>query len=367
MSNTRTLAERMGERAAKFLASLDEERRATAQYAFPEPAERTRWFYTPNPRNGLPLRDMTRRQVRLALQLITLGVSRTGYALMTTIMGLEPLLDAVEAWAMPEWSRDPTRYHLTVFGDPGTRSGWGWRFEGHHVSLNFTIVDGRLIAPTPSFFGANPADTPLGAQAFLRPLAAVEDLARELARGLSPEQRASAMLAPAAPPDLMTANRPQLYDGAVTIPASIIQGQVSSAEAMERATREQYHSGYTPLHETALAYTFNPKGLAASALSSGQRDILMQLIREYIGRMPDEVAELELAQLQAEGIDGVYFVWAGSLERHQGHYYRVQGSRFLLEYDNTQNDANHIHSVWRDAANDFGTDLLAQHYALAHI
>src|SRR5438105_6934865 len=215
MSDTRELAGRMSASAAKFLAALDDERRAAAQFTFPDPVERTRWFYTPNPRNGLPLRDMTRRQIRLALQLITLGVSRTGYALMTTIMGLEPLLDAVEAWAMPEWSRDPTRYHLTVFGDPGTRSGWGWRFEGHHVSLNFTIVDGRLIAPTPSFFGANPADTSLGAQAFLRPPAAVEDLARELARGLSPEQRASAMLAPAAPPDLMTANRPQLYDGAV--------------------------------------------------------------------------------------------------------------------------------------------------------
>ncbi len=362
----RDLASRMAECATKFLGSLDEEQHAKAQFDFENQTERTRWFYTPNVRNGLTLREMSRVQIRLAHRLIALGVSRTGFATMTAIMGLEPLLDYNENWATPDHNRDPLRYYLSIFGEPSDSAAWGWRFEGHHVSLNYTIVGGQLIAPTPTFFGANPADAPSGAHAFLRPLMATEDLARELVRSLSDEQRAVAVLSPIAPPDLMTANRPMLVDGAVTIAPSIIQGYATSADAMECATLAQFQRGYTVEHESRLAYTFTPKGLSASAMLPAQHEMLDQLIREYVNRMSDEIAELELARLRAHGMDDVHLVWAGGMERRQGHYYRLQGARFLIEYDNTQDDANHIHSVWRDAVNDYGADLLARHYATAH-
>ncbi|MCA1554390.1 MAG: DUF3500 domain-containing protein [Chloroflexi bacterium] len=362
----RELAARMGECTVKFLASLNDEQRAKAQFDFANHSERTRWFYTPNPRNGLTVREMTRAQIRLAHQLIALGLSRSGYATMTSIMGLEPLLDLLEDWTTPDWNRDPLRYYLSIFGEPSDSAAWGWRFEGHHVSLHYTIVKGQLIAPTPTFFGANPADTPLSANAFLRPLAPTEDLARELVHALSEEQRAIAVLSPIAPPDLMSANRPMLVDGAVTIPPSVIQGYATAADAIERATLAQFQNGYTREHEARLAFTFAPNGLRASDMSASQRELLDAVVHEYIQRMPDELAEAELAQLHKRGIDDLHFIWAGGLERRQGHYYRLQDARVLIEYDNTQDGANHIHSVWRDATNDFGADLLAQHYAHAH-
>jgi hypothetical protein len=213
---------------------------------------------------------------------------------------------------------------VSIFGEPRAAGPWGWRFEGHHISLNYTIVDGRIVAPTPTFFGANPAEASLSPVAMLRPLAGVEDLARELVHALDEGQRAHAVLAPTAPPDILTSNLPH------------VEGELL------------------------------PKGLAAERMAAPQREVLAALIGEYIHRMPDELAEVEAARLQRDGLTGIHFAWMGGLERRQGHYYRLQGPRFLVEYDNTQNDANHIHSVWRDPANDFGAHLLAQHYAGAH-
>ena len=341
-------------------------RRAKAVFDFADQAERTRWYYTPNPRNGLPMNEMTRAQQRLTLQLVAIGLSRTGYATAATIMGLEAVLDAVEEWRHPAAVRDPARYYLTVFGQPGAMALWGWRFEGHHVSLHYTLAGNRIIAPTPTFFGSNPAEVPLSHSGVLRPLAGVEDAALELIHALTAEQRRIAVISPAAPPDIVMANRPMVVDGAAPIPAPLIQHQPLTEAAREQIRRQNEWLGYTAEHEEAVRYTVAPKGLPAAAMSEAQGEMLLSLIREYIHRLPDEVGEVESAQLQQDGLGGVHFAWAGGLERRTPHYYRLQNARFLVEYDKTQDDANHIHSVWRDARNDFGADALARHYALAH-
>jgi hypothetical protein len=267
---------------------------------------------------------MDHRQQQLAHRLVATGLSRAGYVTASTIIGLERTLDALEGWQFRGHGRDPALYYVSIFGEPRAAGAWGWRFEGHHISLNYTIVDGRIVAPTPTFFGANPAEAPLSPVAVLRPLAGVEDLARELAHALDERQRAQAVVSPTAPPDILTSNQPY------------VEGQL------------------------------RPYGLPGEKMAASQREVLAALIGEYIHRMPEELAEVEATRLQRDGLTGVHFAWMGGLERRQGHYYRLQGDRFLVEYDNTQNDANHIHSVWRDPANDFGAHLLAQHYARAH-
>jgi hypothetical protein len=343
-----TVAERMGEAATNWLASLSADQRTQAVLSFDNQEKRTSWYYTPTERDGLPLAEMERRQQRLAHQLTATGLSRAGYMTASTIMGLETALDALEGWRRSRRGRDPELYYLSVFlpagsSGPDATKPWGWRFEGHHISLNYTIAGGRLASPTPTFFGANPAEAPLSATRMLRPLAGVEDLARELAQSLDDGQRARAILSSVAPADIVLANRP-------FVPTDTGTGENDPQSGVQEAVR------YTPA----------PKGLAAGAMADAQREILMALIGEYIHRMPDEVAEFEAAELQRRRVDGIHFAWAGGLERRQGHYYRIQGPRFLVEYDNTQNEANHIHSVWRDPDNDFGARLLTAHYARAH-
>jgi hypothetical protein len=360
------LVARMGEATVKFLAALTPEQRAKATFAFANEAERTRWYYTPNVRNGLLLSEMTREQQRLAHQLVAVGLSRSGFVTAMTIIGLELTLDFVERWQRPLPSRDSGMYYLSIFGEPSATTLWGWRFEGHHISINYTIAHGRIISPTPTFFGANPAEIALNGAGVLRPLGNVEDAARELVHALTPEQRAVAILSPAAPPDLMQGNRRMVTEGATPLSIPELQGDPPSATADAQRQRDKEWLGYTDAHEEMLRYTARPKGLSAATLTHAQRDLVMRLIRQYIERMPDEVAETETAQLQQNGLDDIHFVWAGSIEKHQAHYYRLQSQRFLVEYDKAQDHANHIHSVWRDIQNDFGVDVLARHYAIAH-
>ena len=341
----RLLAERMGEASANLLASLGPEHKAKATFDFADQTERTRWHYTPIQRNGLPLAEMSRRQQRLTHRLVAIGLSRAGYVAASTIMGLETTLDALEDWEREAPGRDPGLYFLSIFGRPDPKQPWGWRFEGHHLSLHYTIVNGQIIAPTPTFFGANPAEAPLGRVGVLRPLAGEEDLARELVHTLDEEQQATAVIAAVAPADIITRNAPQVSEEALRLAAPETMGLEISA---------------------ALRYTAAPKGLAARGMNAGQRELLTTLVRQYINRMPDELAEIEAEKLKLAELDGVHFAWAGGLERRQPHYYRLQGPELLIEYDNTQNEANHIHSVWRDPADDFGARLLAQHYAQAH-
>ena len=359
-------AQRMGEAAANFLASLTPEQRAKASFPFTHDEERTRWFYTPNPRNGLPLAEMERNQQRLAHQLLATGLSRAGYVTASTIIGLETTLDHLESWQRPGRGRDPLLYYVSIFGEPTDRGAWGWRFEGHHLSLNYTIVDGRLVSPTPTFFGANPAEAPLGGTASLRPLAAVEDLARELIHLLTEEQRHEAVISPIAPPDIVLGNRPSVVDGALPLPTPALSGAPLTPALQAAAEQEWREMGLTPRQLDALRYSSTPRGLAAGRMTAAQREILGLLIHEYIGRLPEDVAMFELAELRRLGLERIHFAWAGDLEPRRPHYYRLQGPRFVVEYDNTQNDANHIHSVWRDPEDDFGAQLLARHYADAH-
>ena len=328
---TEQVVKQMGEAAANFLASLTADQKAKAVYELTNEEKRTTWFYTPVFRDGLPLFEMGYEQQKLAMALVATGLSRAGFVTASTIMGLETTLDAIEGWTFPFPGRNVQRYNVRIFGMPDAKQPWGWSFEGHHISLNYTIADGRIVAPTPTFFGANPAESPLGTVHTLRPLQGVEDLARELVHSLDEGQRSSAIVTSTVPYDIISANLPYVAEGMVEADAAT-----------------------------------GGEGVSSTAFSSAQQELLSSLIREYISRMPEALAEIELNRLAALGADHFHFAWAGGIERHQAHYYRVVGSGFLIEYDNIQNDANHIHSVWRDPANDFGADILASHYAHSH-
>ena len=363
-----SLPERMAEAASNFLAALSPDARARAAMAFTNEGERTRWFYTPTVREGLPLRDMDPLSQQRAHQLLVTGLSHPAYVTVSTIMGLENTLDMVEGFWVdwyPGRGRDPAMYYVTVFGEPGVGT-WGWRFEGHHVCVHYTIVDGVIASPTPLFFGADPAESPLMGSGVLRPLGSVTDLAREVVQALDDEQLAVATIAAAPPPDIMLTNHSRIEGGLEPRPAMEMMARPATPEWNEQAAQQIAKLGFTAEAHQALLYQDTPQGLAASRMTMAQRDILEALIDQYIARLPDDLAAVESAGLTSEVVDGIHFAWAGGAEPGQPHYYRLHGPRFLVEYDCTQRDANHVHSVWRDPQADFGRDLLARHYATAH-
>ena len=320
---------RMAAAATEFLKSLTPEQRQQAMFTF-DGAERTHWNFIPTElfaRNGLTLKQMNPAQQQLAHELLKVGLSQRGYMTATQIMELEGVLAVFEAARRAaatqppqgnQFVRDPERYFFSIFGTPSTRTTWGWRVEGHHMSLHFTVVNGTLVAGAPTFFGSNPAEVRDGPKKGTRVLALEEDAARALLESLDATQRGSAIIDSTAPNDIVTVANVKI----------------------------------DPL---------SPVGIPASALSAGQRRLLKQLVDVYAGHMADDIAADRLARIEKAGWDHVAFAWAGGLERGQKHYYRVQGPTFLIEYDNTQNDANHIHSVWRDFKDDFGADLLREH------
>jgi hypothetical protein len=224
-----------------------------------------------------------------------------------------------------------------------------------------------VAATTPCFFGADPASAPLLGPHPLRPLAGVEDLARELIRSLDATQAAAAVVSPVAPVDLVGGNRSRLEDGTLPVPLPDVWRGHFTGEMAELLARMQQRAeetaGLTAEHLEAVRYTVAPKGLAAASLSAGQQEILTTLLHAYVGRIPDELADAEAAKFAGERLGDLHFLWAGGTEPGQPHYYRVQGPRLVVEYDNTQRDVNHIHSVWRDPEGDFGADALARHYA----
>lgn len=306
-------------KALRALSSgLPPDRRAGLHFPFAGD-ERFEWFFVPRPRHGVPLGDLDAAGLERAHTLLHAGLGDSGYSKVTGIIGLEPVLKELEGGSE---RRDPRRYYVRIFGEPGGREPWGWSFEGHHVSLNYTLV-GRRLAATPSFLGANPAEVRHGEKKGLRVLGREEDLARALVASLDSEQRAAAVVSEIAPSDIISFN-------------------------------------------SRRASPLAPAGLAGSRLSGQQLEMLMRLLREYAENMPAPVAEARMASVRAGGAAAVHFAWAGATAPGQGHYYRVQGPGFLVEYDCTQNDANHIHSVWRDFNGDFGVDLLAEHHRHAH-
>ncbi len=314
-------AGRMAETATTFLAFLTPEQQARVLFPL-EDEERLNWHYIPRERQGLSFKEMDGSQRKLAHALLSSGLSRRGYAKALDIMSLESILGELEGPAR-RYPRDPDLYHVTLFGTPSDESPWGWRVEGHHLSVNFLVVRGNRIAPTPNFFGANPARVPRGPLTGLRVLAAEEDLARQLLASLGSSKEARAVIDTEAPADIITTAEPRVRID-------------------------------------------DPRGLAAAEMTEDQRRLLMDLVVEYTSRMPRDVADTRMDRIEKDGKAHIHFAWAGSKKQGQGHYYRVHGPSFLIEYDNTQNNANHIHTVWRDLRDDWGEDLLRGHYAKSH-
>ncbi len=307
--------EEMEDAASTLLAALSAEQRQRMEYPLAGD-ERRNWYFTPVARKGLPLKEMTPAQRRLAYGLMASALSHRGFLQASAIMSLEQILADLEN--RPQ-VRDPELYFVTIFGTPGAREAWGWRVEGHHLSVNITVVGGERITATPSFFGANPAEVRHGSRLGLRVLEREEDLARALVRSLDPAQRQVAMIPGEVPPDIITGN----------------QRRVTALE---------------------------PVGLRAGKMNRQQQSMLRQLLALYLEKYREAVAATELGEIEKAGLAAVRFAWAGGMERGQPHYYRIQGPTFLMEYDNTQNNANHIHTVWRSFKDDFGEDLLRRHY-----
>jgi hypothetical protein len=301
--------------AQAFLASLTPEQRAKTLFQF-EDAERLNWHFVPRARRGLPLGEMSAEQRGLAHGILRAGLSQRGYLTASTIIELELVLR--ELGENPA-VRDPGLYYFSIFGTPSRDEPWGFRAEGHHLSLNFTLVRDSLTATAPAFFGANPAEVRRGSRQGLRALAAEEDIGRELVLSLDRRQLDDALIASSTPRDIVTGN-------------------------------------------AARVEPLSPVGIRITELRPDQAAVLIRLLEVYLGRMAEPLAAQRRAALERSDFSEVTFAWAGSTRPGEAHYYRIQGPSFLVEYDNTQNAANHIHTVWRDFDGDFGRDLLREHY-----
>lgn len=306
--------------ARTFLSTLDDRQRADASFGFDDP-ERTTWAYVPQRRTGLPLQAMDAGQRAAAFALLGTGLSERGTGLARGIIELEGTLGELEGGAgLLGPRRDPELYFMAVFTGAGGTHPWGWSFEGHHLSVNVTDLgpNGQIVAPL--FMGANPARIPSGQQQGTRLLAAEEDLAFELLRMLDPGQRGRATIAAQTFGDIVTRADP-------------VVGPMAFA------------------------------GLPAAEMTVPQQQLLRRLLELYAGRMADSSAYSQLQRIDDAGFGLLHFAWAGAHQPGEPHYYRIHGPTVLVEYDNSQGGANHIHTVWRDLENDFGGDLLRRHYA----
>lgn len=314
-------ANEMAAAANNLIASLTPGQKAASVYAM-DHDHRLDWHFVPKERKGTTIKEMTPQQRHLTTALLAASLSSKGMVKASSIMSLEQVLQKIEGPSR-RFSRDPELYHISIFGQPGPGKTWGWRFEGHHLSLSFTIADGQHISATPSMLGTNPAIVPDGPHKGLQILADEENLGRELAKSLSESQKSKAVLSAKAPDDIITGN----------------QRKISPLE---------------------------PEGISGVDLDENQRKLVWRLVKTHVERSRGEIAEADLKKITEAGQEKIHFAWAGGLERGEGHYYRIQGPTFLIEYDNTQHNANHVHCVFRDFTEDFGEDLLMRHYEEAH-
>lgn len=298
-----------------FIDSLDEEAKSEAVFAF-NSEERLNWHFIPKQRLGPSLNDLSAAQDKLLLKLVESGLSQSGYAKAETIRSLEGVLREMENSQM----RDTENYHILFFGEPSSNGDWTVRYEGHHLSFNWTFVNGELVSSSPQFLGANPAEVRIeGSMKGTRVLAAEEDLARELVTSLTADQKSLAILGGKVPRDIFTS-------------------------AQQKAERQ------------------DDVGIGHDLLDERQQGLLLSIIDESARVQPPSVAKYRLDKIREACLCEVKFAWLGSTEKGQAHYYRIQGPTFLIEYDNIQNDVNHIHVVWRDFEGDFGVDMLKEHH-----
>ena len=335
-------AERMTGAASAFLGALTAAQREQAWYGFGD--DRRSWSYLPaKDRDGLAIGTLDEGQRRLAHELILTGVSTPAYAKVVSVIAMEHVLRALAAGLTDLF--DPELYCFKVFGSPGDQA-WGWQFAGHHISLNFTIADGRHVSPTPCMLGSQPAS-----YGILAPLAEEEELGYRLMNSLDSAQRHAATIHHRPPPDLAARMVPRIGDTERPDPVFTPEPDYVISDEERDILSYVRHS---------------PKGVPASALNQPQFDSLAALVGAFVRRLPDEVAGGQMHDLERMGMDNLTFAWAGGTSPGDRHYYRVQGPTLLIEHDNTQNNGNHIHSAWRNPADDFGDDALAAHYRAHH-
>lgn len=309
-------------KANAFLATLSPELQEKARYTL-EDDERLNWHFVPTKRNGACFRDFNAAQREAGLALLKTSLSAQGYQKATAIIALESVLKQVEKRGPDDNYRDPLNYYITIFGTPSAEAPWGWRFEGHHVALNFSSLNNSIESSTPSFFGSNPGIVREGSERGKQVLKDETSLGFTLINSLSDPQRKEAIIA---------------------------------ADALSEIVS----------FDKRKAEVLNPRGLPYTSMTEQQKNILLKLLDLYVKNYEFGFAAKLMAKIKKAGIENLSFAWAGSLQPGVGHYYRIQGPMLLIEYDNTQNNANHVHTVVRDLTNDFGEDILREHYAREH-
>ncbi|MGV3586283.1 MAG: DUF3500 domain-containing protein [Adhaeribacter sp.] len=310
----------MVQAAQAFLNSLTPDQRQKALFTFTD-EERFNWHYVPKQRQGLWLKDMTAQQRKLAMALLQVPLSEQGYGKAKAIMELEVILKALENRPPEDTYRDPDKYYFSIFGTPTAQEPWGWRVEGHHLSLNFSSVTGKVVSQTPAFMGSNPAIVPNGPHKGKQILKQEADLGFALLHSFSAEQLQKVIIAEKAPNEILTGN-------------------------------------------TRKAMLEKPVGILYAEMTPAQQKIFNQLLQTYLQNYQPDLAMALNQKVEKAGMHNMYFAWAGSKEPGLGnaHYYRIHSPVILIEYDNSQNNANHVHTVVRDLTNDFGEDALQSHY-----
>ena len=309
-------------KANHFLSLLDENQVAKARYEFGD-EERFNWHFVPRERNGISFNDLNDKQRQAGLALLKASLSEQGYQKANNIMALENILREVENRPADDKYRDPLNYYITIFGNPDEKNVWGWRLEGHHISINFSSADGSIVSSTPTFWGSNPAIVRSGRYSGRQILKQETDLGFTLVNSLDSDQMKVAVIASKAP-------------------AEIITGNQRKADLQE------------------------PKGLAFNDMNESQKKLFMQLLNVYVKNYQLGFSKRLMDKIEKAGIENLSFAWAGSLQPGAGHYYRIQGPMLLIEYDNIQNNANHVHTAVRDLTNDFAEDILKEHYQKEH-